>query len=47
MPVKQSNDVCVEPVETSDSFDKLLILRHLFMISIILDFVKYYRLLFL
>jgi len=40
MLVEQSDDVCVEPVETSDSFNEFLALHHISMIFKILDFVK-------
>ena len=38
--VKQTDDVRVEPVETSDSLDQFLVTFHVYMIPKLLDKVK-------
>ena len=42
MLVQQSDDVCIETVEASNSVDQFLIVLHLSIIFKILDFVKYF-----
>ena len=43
MLVKQPNDVCVEPVETTDSLDQILITFHVYIILKLLDKVKQFE----
>ena len=40
MLVQQSDDICIEAVEVSDSVDQFLVVVHCPMIFKLLDFVK-------